>query len=77
MTKRRTKRKLIDFTFYTGSLCMIIVAILIHIILFKGFFRIYNLVMSKKHIPPPAVSDNIFQNQQFEESFSNNTQISL
>lgn len=68
MTKHKTKNKLIDFTFYTGSLCMIIVAILIHIILYKSFFKIYNFVLCKNPIPiqsPP--NDDIFQNQQPEE----------
>ena len=74
MTKRKTKNKLIDFVFYTGSLCMIIVAIIIHIILYKTFFKIYNLVSFKNNIQQPSQVDDIFQNQQLEESFYNHTQ---
>lgn len=74
MVKRKTKNKLIDFTFYSGSICMIIMAIIIHVILYKAFFRIYKSVSNKNHISQPQPVDNIFQSQQIEENFSNNIQ---
>ena len=74
MTSRKTKNKIINFVFYTGSICMIIVAILIHIILYKTFFKIYNFVLNKKQIAQSPPNDNIFQNNELEETFSNSIQ---
>jgi hypothetical protein len=57
MGSKHHNRKLVNLVFYTGSICMLIVALLIHIAIVKIYFK-----CTKKNVISDSKSDVLIQN---------------